>query len=150
MRIRRMESPDIEAVLEIQRGCPEIAQWSARDYERVVSGEMAGWVSEDQRGVAGFLVARELVGETEVLNFAVRADVRRRGIGSTLVGAAVEWSGGLGAERVMLEVRASNTAALRFYDRHGFVETGRRAKYYAGPVEDALVLGRRLEDGPLV
>lgn len=141
-----MESRDLEAVLEIQRGCPEIAQWSARDYERVVSGEMAGSVSEDQRGVAGFLVARELVGETEVLNFAVRADVRRQGIGSTLVDAAVEWSRGLGAEKVLLEVRASNIAAIRFYEGHGFVEAGRRAKYYAAPVEDALVLGLALKD----
>jgi [ribosomal protein S18]-alanine N-acetyltransferase len=150
LRVRTMEARDIEKVLEIQRGCPEIAQWSARDYERVVSGEMAGWTSEDERGVAGFLVARELVGETEVLNFAVRADVRRQGLGSMLVDAAVDWSRGLGAERVMLEVRASNEAAVRFYDRHGFVEAGRRAKYYVGPVEDAFVLMRRLEKGPLV
>lgn len=143
LRVRKMEVRDIEAVLAIQSRCPEIAQWSAGSYRRVAVGEMAGWIVEDQGAIAGFLVARELVRETEILNFAVRADVRRQGIGARLIDAAIEWSRGLGAEKAILEVRASNEGAIRFYERHGFVVTGRRAKYYAEPVEDALLL--RLE-----
>lgn len=127
--------------MEIQRACPQIAQWSANSYQRIAGGEMAGWVSEDERGLDGFLVARELVGETEILNLAVRADDRRQGRGAALIGAAITWSKELGAEKVILEVRASNETAIRFYERHTFCEIGRRGKYYADPVEDALVLG---------
>lgn len=145
MRLRKMESRDIEAVLAIQSGCPEIAQWGKGSYQRVADAEMAGWIGEDQGGVAGFLVARELVRETEILNFAVREDVRRKGIGARLIAAAIEWSRALGAEKVFLEVRVSNESAIRFYERYGFVAAGRRVKYYAEPVEDALLLNLELE-----
>jgi [ribosomal protein S18]-alanine N-acetyltransferase len=136
---------DVEPVLAIQAVCPEIAQWGVWDYESVARGEMVGWVTEDERGIAGFLIARQLVGETEILNFAVRADSRRQGTGTALLAQALEWSKSFAAERVILEVRASNLAAIRFYERHGFVVTGKRPRYYAAPVEDALLLNLSLE-----
>ena len=135
---------DVEPVLAIQAACPEIAQWSVWDYEGVARGEMAGWVAEDEREIAGFLVARQLVGEAEILNFAVRADSRLQGTGTALLAQALEWSKSLGAESVILEVRASNLAALRFYERHGFVVAGKRPRYYTAPIEDALLLNLSL------
>jgi ribosomal-protein-alanine N-acetyltransferase len=135
---------DVEPVLAIQAACPEIAQWSVWDYESVARGETASWVAEDERGIAGFLVGRQLVGETEILNFAVRADSRRQGTGTALLEKALEWSKSVGAERVILEVRASNVAAIRFYERHGFIVAGKRPRYYAAPVEDALLLNLAL------
>jgi ribosomal-protein-alanine N-acetyltransferase len=135
-----MLARDVDAVVTIQAACPEIAQWSAWDYERVARGEMAGWVAEDERGIAGFLVARKLVGETEILNFAVRADIRRQGTGTALLEQTLAWSKSIGAKTVILEVRASNIAAIRFYERHGFVVTGKRPRYYTAPIEDALLL----------
>jgi [ribosomal protein S18]-alanine N-acetyltransferase len=144
MHVRGIAIHDVEAVLAIQAACPEIAQWSAWDYESVARGEMAGWVAEDERGIAGFLVARRLVGEAEILNFAVRADSRRQGTGTALLQQALVWSKSIGAERVILEVRASNVAAIRFYERHGFVVAGKRVRYYAAPVEDALLLNLSL------
>jgi len=140
LSVRRLEARDIAAVLEIQSACPEIAQWSENSYRRVAEGGMAGWVSEDERGVTGFLVAQQLVRETEVLNLAVRAHARGQGIGRKLIDAAIEWSRGLGAEKVMLEVRESNAVAIRFYERRGFVIVGRRPGYYKEPVEDGLML----------
>jgi ribosomal-protein-alanine N-acetyltransferase len=139
-----MLARDVDAVLTIQAACPEIAQWSAWDYESVARGEMMGWVADDERGIAGFLVARKLVGETEILNFAVRADIRRQGTGTALLEQTLAWSKSIGAKTVILEVRASNMAAIRFYERHGFVVTGKRPRYYTVPVEDALLLSRRL------
>jgi ribosomal-protein-alanine N-acetyltransferase len=144
MHVRRIAIHDVEAVLAIQAACPEIAQWSMWDYESVARGEMAGWVAEDARGIGAFLVARQLVGEAEILNFAVRADSRRQGTGTALLEQALEWGKSVGAERVILDVRASNVAAIRFYELHGFVAAGKRARYYAAPVEDALLLNLSL------
>ena len=45
---------------------------------------------------------------------------------------------------VLLEVRASNAAALAVYRALGFAATGRRPRYYADPPEDALLLQLRL------
>lgn len=103
-------------------------------------GGMAGWVVEKGSGAVGFLVARRVLSDLEVLNFAVLPDSRRQGIGTELLRAALEWGASFHAESVILEVRASNAAALRFYERHNFRVTGRRPRYYAAPIEDALQL----------
>ncbi len=47
-----------------------------------------------------------------------------------------------------LEVRVSNTAAQRLYERYDFEEVGRRPGYYTSPVEDAIVMRKRLDDRP--
>ncbi len=150
----------MEAILAIQAACPEIAQWTAWDYDRVARGEMAGWVATQNSNVgaeiadedaaeligkgdvdvAGFLVARRLSTELEILNFAVESDWRRCGIGAELLTAALQWAQTFQATQAILEVRASNLAALRFYERHKFEVVGRRPRYYTAPVEDALLL----------
>jgi ribosomal-protein-alanine N-acetyltransferase len=138
--IRALESRDIEWVLAIQAVCPEIAQWTVWDYDRVARGEMAGWVAEENGEVIGFLVGRRVTSDLEILNFAVRADDRRRGIGADLLRAALDWAHAFQAAHAILEVRASNLAALHFYERHRFEVVGRRARYYTAPIEDALLL----------
>jgi [ribosomal protein S18]-alanine N-acetyltransferase len=134
----------VEAILAIQAACPEIAQWTAWDYDRVARGEMAGWVATENSHVdaevAGFLVARRLSSELEILNFAVGSESRRCGIGAKLLGASLLWAQTFQATQAILEVRASNLAALRFYASHKFEVVGRRPRYYAAPVEDALLL----------
>ena len=117
------------------------------DYNRVAQGEMAGWVCEDNAQVLGFLVARRISDDLEILNFAVRPSDRRRGIGQALLHAALDWGKSFGAAEVMLEVRASNLAALRFYERNHFEVRGRRQRYYTAPIEDALLLTAPLSQG---
>jgi [ribosomal protein S18]-alanine N-acetyltransferase len=138
--IRTLEARDIEEVMAIQSTCPEIAQWTVWDYERVARGEMAGWVVEEGGAVMGFLVARRVVRDLEILNFAVREEMRRHGMGAALLREALAWALSFQATQAILEVRASNLAALRFYERHKFEVVGRRARYYTAPIEDALLL----------
>jgi ribosomal-protein-alanine N-acetyltransferase len=141
--IRTLESRDIDSVVAIQSACPEIAQWTMWDYDRVARGEMSGWVwgeAAASKEIAGFLVARRIANDLEILNFAVRFELRRCGVGALLLGAALEWGKSFRAETAILEVRESNLAALRFYERHGFQVMGRRPRYYTAPVEDALLL----------
>lgn len=114
------------------------------DYERVAHGEMAGWVGEEESSVVGFLVARGIVNEIEILNFAVSSSARGRGIGTMLLQQALAWGKMFGAVRAILEVRASNALALKFYERHNFRAVGRRAQYYKNPTEDALLLAAQL------
>lgn len=144
MTIRLIELADIEAILLLQAVSPEIAQWTPEDYGRVARGEMTGWVVEGADGIEGFLVGRQVLEDLEILNFAVRPDRRRKGIGKKLLAKALEWGRSFEAENALLEVRASNLAALNFYEQQGFVAIGRRKGYYRAPVDDALVLSRRL------
>jgi len=139
-QVRLLAPADVEAVVAIQGACPEIAQWTAWDYDRVARGEMAGWVAEEETEVAGFLVARGVAADLEILNFAVRPDVRRSGIGAALLRAALDWGKSFHAEKAMLEVRTSNVGALHFYEHFSFQVAGRRPRYYTAPIEDALLL----------
>ena len=120
------------------------ADWSAADYERVARGEFPErfcLVAEEPPGrLAGLLLASVSPPHGEILNLVVAAGLLRKGIGTALVEAALRRMTQAGAERVWLEVRASNAAALAFYGRLGFLETGRRTNYYQSPQEDALLL----------
>lgn len=99
---------------------------------------------EEESSVLGFLVARRVVNEIEILNFAVSPEARGRGIGAMLLRETLTWGETFGAAQVILEVRASNSAALRFYERHNFRIVGRRERYYSEPAEDALLLTANL------
>jgi len=143
-QVRPLAQADVEAVVAIQGTCPEIAQWTMWDYDRVARGEMAGWVAEEEGRVTGFLVARRVGTDLEILNFAVRSGSRRRGLGAALLRSALDWGKSFHAENAMLEVRSSNVAALRFYERYGFQVAGRRPRYYTAPIEDALLLTAHL------
>jgi ribosomal-protein-alanine N-acetyltransferase len=144
LRSRPIEEADVDSILAIQAACPEIAQWTAWDYNRVARGEMAGWVVEEAGSLAGFIVARKIADEIEILNFAVSPELRRRGIGAMLLQEALAWAKTFEATHAILEVRASNAAALRFYEHRNFQTVGRRSRYYNSPIEDALLLSAKL------
>ena len=151
VRVRRLAHGDADSILAIQSLSPELAPWSRRDYEAMSNGNTVGWVAEVVSGatkadaakpesIAGFITARVTADEIEILNLGVAPDARRRGIATTLLKAAMAWGTENQARKAFLEVRASNSAAIQFYERAGFRTLGRRAKYYTSPIEDALQL----------
>jgi [ribosomal protein S18]-alanine N-acetyltransferase len=87
----------------------------------------------------GMLLGRLAADEAEVLTLAVAPSVRRQGIATALLRAAAAEMKARGATRLFLEVATGNAAALALYRREGFVEVGRRRRYYADR-SDALVL----------
>lgn len=92
---------------------------------------------------AGRLVAYMAVyhsgDELEILNIAVRPELRRQGLGARVMGQALQEARKMGMKRGLLEVRVSNAPAIALYESFGFTEAGRRKKYYADTGEDALV-----------
>lgn len=92
------------------------------------------------RALAGFIAARVDADELHVNNIGVREEARRGGLGCGLLCAALARGALYGAERGVLEVRASNLPAQALYAAHGFEAAGRRKNYYRSPAEDALVM----------
>lgn len=90
-------------------------------------------------GRGGFILARCVAGEAEILTLAVDPAARRMGIGRALMTQAMRTAGSGGASAMFLEVAEVNAPARALYAACGFSEVGRRARYYAGGV-DALVL----------
>ena len=80
--------------------------------------------------------------ELHINNLAVLPERRRSGVAMALLERVLGDGAARGALRATLEVRRSNTPALRLYERFGFAVTAVRRGYYTNPDEDALVLWR--------
>lgn len=120
--------------------------WDARAVASLLAMPGAFGLVAETDGPAGFLLARAVAGEAEILSLGVRPDRRRRGIGRALLAGAVAEAAAAGAARLYLEVAADNAAGRALYLAHGFAQIGCRTRYYrrlAGAV-DALVLARAL------
>lgn len=90
----------------------------------------------------GFILMRAVADEAEILTLAVHPEARRGGQGTRLVAEGAAAASLRGADRVFLEVAEDNAAARSLYARTGFVETGRRPRYYSrsdGSRVDALL-----------
>lgn len=90
----------------------------------------------------GYVCIRTILEMTHILNIAVLPEFRRRGIGSMLLRDALLELKCLSPDItiITLEVRESNTAAIKLYEKFGFKITGRRGGYYTKPREDAIIM----------
>lgn len=89
--------------------------------------------------VAGYICATLLLDEAHIMNVAVAPHGRGKGVGELLMRQVLDDSRTGGADFVSLEVRVSNDAAISLYKKIGFLEVGRRKKYYENG-EDALLM----------
>ncbi len=98
--------------------------------------------------VTGFVIASVLKAgnpiEAELESIAVMPAEQRNGIGRALLDAVLAWAVEQEADRIRLEVRMSNAAAVALYKRAGFLQTGVRRDYYSNPAENALLMERSL------
>ena len=144
-RIRSAVLADVEAMAAIERRAFS-DPWSEASFrEALTSAWTFGIVAQTGRGVAGYLIAREVAGTGEVLNLAVVPESRRRGIGGALLEAGLVALRLRRVTEVFLEVRESNRSAQALYLARGFRPVGQRAAYYRNPREDALVLRLAME-----
>jgi ribosomal-protein-alanine N-acetyltransferase len=141
-----MSRDDLQEVLEIERECSS-APWSMRSFEYEISNKDSVFkVSVFGEKAVGFVCLRTMLDMTHILNIAVLPGFRRRGTGSALLREAVSALKLLrpNMESFTLEVRESNTAAIRLYERSEFVKTGKRARYYQNPEENAIIMEMRM------
>jgi len=141
VRIRPMAETDVAAVFAIERASYQFP-WSEgifRDCLRV--GYVCRVLSLGSQ-IIGYGVMSVGAGEAHILNLCV-ADIHRcRGLGRRMLGYLLERGTAAGMSEAFLEVRPSNTAAIRLYQSLGFEQVGMRRGYYqaVGGREDAAVL----------
>jgi ribosomal-protein-alanine N-acetyltransferase len=129
--------------------------WQAGHFMKACSG---GEVADGSRAeeyalvvdvdgeAAGFVVICVVLDEASILNIVVHPSRRRRGLALALVRAALAAIRESGGNRCLLEVRESNTAARRLYEKFGFRIDGIRRDYYPAPSgrEDAVLMSVHL------
>ena len=144
VRVRWGVPDDLERLLEIALHSVTAARWPRQEYARLFhpepGQERALLVVEEDGQIMGFIVGRVVADEWEIENIAVSGPARRKGLGAHLLGEFLNMMRRRGGRTVFLEVRESNLAARKLYEKWAFLETGRRKSYYQDPPEDALVL----------
>lgn len=137
---------DLDAIAEIARASfPH--PWTRAMFAQELSTQplSRSYVFRTAEGiVAGFCTCWLIIDELHINAIAVSPECRQQGIARQLLAHVLDDARAQGARRVVLEVRASNSAALRLYDTFGFATESIRKGYYPDPPEDALVLSRAL------
>ncbi len=129
MIVRPATADDAEAVTASEAESLGPDAWSAGLVAEGVSGRLPTvhyLVAEDDGVVVGHAVASLAGDVVELQRIAVTPAARRTGVAGALLDAVRA----LSTDRVLLEVREDNEAAIGFYAARGFVELDRRPRYY--------------------
>lgn len=142
--IRWMIRADMPAVQMLEREAFEFP-WSYDDFLRCLRQHYCiGMVAEHDDTIVGFMIYELHKNRLHILNFAVHGKFRRSGIGSAMV---EKLNGKLHHERrnrIMLEVRETNVAALLFFKRQGFRAISVLRDFYDDTSEDAYLMQYRV------
>jgi len=140
MVVRKMTLEDIEAVYELSTACFS-EPWSLESIKKELENTVASYfVAEKEHQIVGYIGLWHVMDEGEVINIAVSHTVRRQGIGEALLKQLLETAKEKVLEVIHLEVRQSNEAALKLYEKHGFKAIATRKGYYHKPLEDAVIM----------
>ncbi len=144
---RRMQPRDLPEVMDIER-----LSFSNPWHETTFQGELQnGPISfpivaarrTDGR-IMGYIIFWKIEDDVQINNIAVHPDARKLGLGEALLRHCLALVRAEGASFVSLEVRVTNAAARRLYEKLGFEVFGIRKDYYTHPDEDAVVMGLHL------
>lgn len=143
MLIRKMEESDLAEVIAIEQETFS-DPWSEKDFRDSLSKENNWYlISEVESAIAGYCGYWGIAGEGYIYNVAVKKEYRRQGVGYYMLESMLEQAKGRGITSLTLEVRQSNEAAIRLYEKLGFLSSGLRKDFYIKPKEDAVIMWLR-------
>jgi len=141
--MRRMVKVDLEAVMRIER-LSFANPWHRSTFEGEIDNESISeplviiYVPEDR--IIGYVITWMDKKEAQISNIAVDPRYRRMGVGECVLRRILRHRKRMGFRRIILEVRPSNSGAIKLYEKLGFRIVGKRLQYYQRPVEDALLM----------
>lgn len=142
---RLMQDRDTEeaALIEAQSSREP---WSQAAYRDALSNENACYlVAQLDGAVVGCCGLWQSFEDADICNVVVKKECRRQGIAERMLLVLMQYGRERNVENFTLEVRKGNLAAVRLYEKLGFVTEGVRKKFYDNPIEDALIMWKRQE-----
>ena len=140
---------DAEEIAEIEKSCFSSQAWSQSMVRQTILNEnsyfICAKISDQVVGYGGMYSAGP---EGYVYNIAVKQQFRNMGLGTKLLCGLTEHSKVLGLEFLSLEVRRSNLAAVKLYEKLGFENLGLRKNFYEMPKEDEIIMTKYLVKNP--
>ena len=145
--IRMQKIPShLEGAAELEKLCFS-NPWSAKSMELLTNdGIGVGYLCltssapNTEPSVAAYGGMLITVDEGQITNIAVHPDHRRKGMGAAILRTLIRHAKDAKLESISLEVRVSNTAAIKLYESFGFEQVGKRPGFYQKPTEDAYVM----------
>ncbi|MBN1664702.1 MAG: ribosomal protein S18-alanine N-acetyltransferase [Deltaproteobacteria bacterium] len=150
VRIEEMEPEDLEDILAIE--CASFpTPWSQNIFLKELHHPLSRNLSAKIKGscgdeIAGYMIYWLVADEVHLQHIAVRDDLRRSGIASLLCRRMMESAYKEGALHATLEVRRSNAAAVKLYEKFSFLVKGVRPGYYDDTHEDALIMWAEIQE----
>jgi len=143
--LRPMNPSDLSAIMAIEHRAYDYP-WSEGVFLDCLRVGYCCWVCTDGEEIVGYAVMSVGGGEAHLLNICVSPEFRRCGLGRCLLDHMLDLAQQHNSDMALLEVRASNLAAIGLYRSMGFNEVGLRLGYYPAPdgKEDAILLARSL------
>ena len=118
--------------------------WTENMFLEELNGKFSVYrVAIEENKAVGYMGMWILADEGHITNVAVGKNCRGKGIGSALVKDFIRMAEEKDLAFLTLEVRVSNKNAIALYEKHGFLEVGRRKKYYEN-TEDAILMTKFL------
>jgi ribosomal-protein-alanine N-acetyltransferase len=144
--IRDMRQTDVPRIAAIERESYEFP-WSPGIFRDCLLAGYIGIVTEYRGEPVAYAIMSVAAGEAHLLNLCVAVRNRREGHGRRLLETMMERAISAGADRMHLEVRPSNDAAIELYVMAGFQRIGVRKRYYRASSgnEDAELFARDLD-----
>jgi len=139
--LRPMVTDDLDAITALEETCT--GGWTrgqlATELKRPGAWQLLACLPADGK-IIGYIFGLTVLDEAEIFRLVIASSYRRRGYGGRLLYMAIDKARQLGVKSLFLEVRESNRSALSLYRKAGFSIVGKRGKYYANPLEDAITM----------
>lgn len=125
------------AVADLHKLCFPHKPWSADDFRDLKNSGCEIVASKN-----GFIIWRNVLDEAEIITIGVHPSARGTGIAIAMLGIMENEIKKAGATKIFLEVSAENVPAINLYKKCGFIQNGRRPKYYDGV--DAILMVKEI------
>ena len=147
LKIEKASPRDLDSIIRIERKVTSRPMRKAQ-----YAGEFLNPFSQFYVGrfthtkvIAGYFIFWIIEGILEIHQITVDPRYQRRGIGQSFMEFLLDQARTKKVSEIFLEVRKSNSGALRFYRRFGLIQKSIRKNYYQNPPEDALILRKKTE-----
>lgn len=142
---RRMRSADLPQVLAIEEQVYDYP-WTLGILSDCLRVGYYCQIIEIDTQIIAYSVMSVAVGESHLLNLSVHPDWQKRGFGRRLLNNMLEYARVKGATASFLEVRESNTRAIKLYLAQGYNQVGIRTDYYPARHgrEDAIIFALQI------
>jgi tRNA threonylcarbamoyl adenosine modification protein YeaZ/ribosomal-protein-alanine acetyltransferase len=144
IRVRQMTAEDLEDAAALEKLNLGKEAWTQKQLiDAATRDDTIYLVAEKAGRIVGLCGVQNISGEGEITNVSVAGDCRKEGVGYKMLKQLLERGRGIGIESYTLEVRAQNAAAIRLYEKLGFVSEGTRPGFYDDPKDDAVIYWKR-------